>query len=952
VTIELTPWTRIAQPHTDIADGSFDEGLFAADLGSVARGRGPADYVNPVQFCEKTYLTASLTEVLTRLSRRLSGDESAPSVHRLQTDFGGGKTHTLLAAYHLFRQPDVVAGTALAKGLAEQLGGHAIPKAGVVVLDGSDLPATPEQVDSGYRVYSLVGHLAWRLGGSAAYNRVAASDQARAGTSTHELAELLRSCAPCLVLLDEMLVYLNNALSIATHEGSLAGTTLTFIKNLTQAAAQVPGVAVLATLTSSRMEDYADVSGTEMYERLSRVVGRSENIVTPVEGDDIFPILHRRLFQAIGSVEHRRSIANAYGDHYDSLGDILPSTFRERDYRDRIAHAYPFHPELVDLCTHRWGSLSGFQRTRGALRILAHTVKALWRANHAAPLIHLGDLPLYDDAVRGEVLKFAGESYKSALNADIIRPDSKAPQEDKRRGGQAEQMRLATALATTAFANSFSADRVVGASAAQMMIGVTRPRVSRGVFDDVRDALEGALWYMRLEGGRYRFTTEPNLNKVIVEREAAVHGFDVDHRIHEAVRKASPAGHGFRVIHNVSEPTDLPDDGRLTLGILEPDLRLGDDSDRDTLETASQILKTKGAGWRANLNAVVLVAADAHLMSAARATARTLAAMQDLLEDRHRLARFNAEQKDRLRKRASDSEERLPQQIVMAYRHLLGLRDANGEGVKIDRSDLGPARVRSTITERVAAQLKDGDRLITDQLAPAALLSQRFSVLPAEQNALELDRLLSYFSQYPRLPKLASVKVLRRALVAGAESGQFALSSGTSWDAEDALIRFRETVEPDEVVFQPGMWLVRAGAAQAALAGRRLNSSHDDDDERKADGSSEGGGSSGLSKAPNSRPTGGSRGATQQHAAANSRERTESIPAISLSVRGVAGEKMREVVKSAVLPLVATADVTVDLHISAAGGPQGISRQTIDLVVKEALRQLGLTEFQIDERDS
>ncbi|GDY33867.1 ATP-binding protein [Gandjariella thermophila] len=951
MTTELTPWTKIAQPHADIADGSFDEGLFAADLGSVARGRGPADYVNPVQFCEKTYLTASLTDVLTRLSRRLSGDESAPSVHRLQTDFGGGKTHTLLSAYHLFRKPDDVAGTALARGLSEQLGGHAIPKATVAVLDGSDLPATPEQVDSDHRLYTLVGHLAWRLGGPTAYDRVAEADRARAGASTHELAELLSAYAPCLVLLDEMLVYLNNALAIETHEGSLAGTTLTIIKNLTQAAAQVPGVAVLATLTSSRMEDYADVSGTEMYERLSRVVGRSENIVTPVEGDDIFPILQRRLFAATGSEEHRRAVADAYGNHYDSLGDVLPSTFREQNYRDRIARAYPFHPELVDLCTHRWGSLSGFQRTRGALRILAHTVKALWRANHDAPLIHLGDLPLYDDAVRGEVLKFAGESYKSALNADIIRPDSKAPQEDQRRGGQAGQMRLATALATTAFANSFSADRVVGASAAQMMIGVTRPGVSRGVLDDVRDALEGALWYMRLEGGRYRFTTEPNLNKVIVEREAAVHGYDVDQRINDAMRKASPSGQGFRVIHNVAEPSALPDDGRLTLGILDPELRLGGDTDSEALEIASQILKTKGAGWRANLNAIVLVAADAHLMSAARSTARTLAAMQDLLGDRYRLARFNAEQKERLRKRASDSEERLPQQIVMAYRHLLALRDANGEGVKVDHSDLGPARMGSTITERVAAHLKDADRLISDQLAPAALLSQRFAVLPADQDAVELDRLLSYFSQYPRLPKLASEKVLSRALASGAESGQFALSSGTSWDAEDALIRFRESVSPDEIVFQPGTWLVRASAAQALLARRQPAGGPDDKETRgEPSGTQAPVVPSGSTPSLPASPTGS--GGRAHGGGARGGGRSDHISAVTVSVRGVPGERMREVVKSAVLPLVGAAEVSVDLQIRASGGPQGVPRQTLDLVVKEALRQLGLTDFHVDEHDA
>ncbi len=151
-------------------------------------------------------------------------------------------------------------------------------------------------------------------------------------------------------------------------------------------------------------------------------------------------------------------MADAYANWYESLGDAMPTSYREATYRDRLATAFPFHPELVDILTNRWGLLSGFQRTRGALRTLAHTVKALGRRRHAGTLIHPGDMDLADPGIRGEVLRFAGESYKAALNADIIRRDAKAPEEDHRRGGQVEQLRLATGLAKTAFLNSFGSD--------------------------------------------------------------------------------------------------------------------------------------------------------------------------------------------------------------------------------------------------------------------------------------------------------------------------------------------------------------------------------------------------------------------------------------------------------------------------------------------------------------
>lgn len=222
----------------------------------------------------------------------------------------------------------------------------------------------------------------------------------------------------------------NQGLTVRTHDGNLAATTLTLIKELCTAVANVPRATVVATLTSSNLEDYASLAGEEMQERLSKVVGRTENIVTPVEGDDIFPILHRRLFTSIGPEDERREVANAYADWYESLSHAVRGSYREAAFRDRIAVAYPFHPELVDILTNRWGSLSGFQRTRGALRTLAHTVKALSQRNHDAALIHPGDVVLADPGIRGEVLRFAGESYKAALNAAIIRPDAKAPEED------------------------------------------------------------------------------------------------------------------------------------------------------------------------------------------------------------------------------------------------------------------------------------------------------------------------------------------------------------------------------------------------------------------------------------------------------------------------------------------------------------------------------------------
>lgn len=932
---DLRPWREIAEPRPDIADGSFDESLFAADLGLVDRGRGPSDYLDAVTFCEKTYLTENLRAVLGELAVRLAGADSAAGVYRLQTEFGGGKTHTLLAAYHLFREPARVAGTAFVADLADSLGRTAIPKATVAVLDGSAIVAgAPERIEDGTEVHTLLGQLAYRLGGAAAYAGVADQDRAMLGSATYQLADLLEAHTPCLVLLDETLEYLNKALEVQAHEGNLAGTTLTFIKELCTAASNVPGAAVLATLTSSRLEDYASVSGEEMQERLSKVVGRTENIVTPVEGDDIFPILHRRLFASLGSEADRLAVADAYADYYGSLGDAVPAGYRESSYRDRLARAYPFHPELVDILTNRWGSLSGFQRTRGALRTLAHTVKVLSQRSHKAPLIHPGDVQLGDAGIRAEVLRFAGESYKAALNADIIRPEAKAPQEDRRRGGQVEELHLATGLATTAFLNSFGSDRVLGASSTQMLLGVARPGLSRGLVDDVRDSLEGSLWYMRLEGGRYRFTTEPNLNKVVLEREGAIGDERIEGLVREVLSSVAPPTVILRVQPNVRTSGDLPDDPNLTLGLLDFGCRMGGGETSDTVRVAQDILDHRGGAWRANKNAALLVAADGPAITKARASARTLAALRDLKSDRHRLGRFNAEQREQLEKRLTAAEERLPQQVAMAYRHLLLLGGDGDGGSKLDHVDLGPARVDAKVGDRVLEYLRNSDRL-AETLAPAALLAARFGLLPEGTDAVELDTLLGYFARLPQLPKLAGSQVLRDSLATGVASGQFGLASGSSWDAEDAVLRFGVAVDASEIQFRPGTWLVRASAMKKMLATRGslppLTTSTD------ADPSS---GAGQSSSAP---------AASEQPAATSAATTAPTIPGVRIRVKGVPASKARDVVKVAVLPLsAASPEVVVEFSIRAEGGLAGIPRETLNLVVLEGLRQLGLDDVEVE----
>jgi hypothetical protein len=933
----LPAWRDVAIPRDDIQDGSFDESSFAADLGLAAAGQGRPEYRDARLFFEQTYLTENLATVLEELVRRIDGDPAAAGVYRMQTEFGGGKTHTLLAAYHLFRSPAEVLETACGQELAQRSGLSSIPAAKVVVLDGAALLAgRPTELESGVQAHTLLGHLAYGLGGAAAYARVAEQDVALLGSSTTQLSELLREFAPAVIVLDEALEYLVKALPVRTNEGDLATTTLTLIKELSTAVAGVERVALLATLTSSRPESYSE-EGERLLESLQKVVGRQENVVTPVEGDDIFPILARRLLTTQGDEQARRQVANAYADYYVAdLADSIPAAYRETGYRERITGAYPFHPDLVDLLQNRWGSLSGFQRTRGALRLLGHTLKALWLRGASAPLIHLGDVDLADAGVRGEVLKVAGESYKSALNADIIRSDAQAPSEDRRRGGQAKELGVASGLATTAFLYSFGPDKVLGSSQAQMLAGVARPGLGKGLVDDVRDSLRELLWYARIEGGRFRFTTEPNLNKVILEREGAVGDDRVAASIYEALGAVAPGPKEFRVLHRIVESADLPDEPRLTLGVLDFDHRIGPNETEDTLRHAEQVLLYRGNAGRANKNAALLVAADAAALSRAKSTARTLAAIDDVKADRARYNRLNQEQKEELDARQAGTADRLPDHVVMAFRHLLMLMPGGASGLELLHDDLGPAAADTRLDERVVAHLIEADRLITGTLAPAALLTERFGVFAADAEALPLEDLRGYFARHPQLPKLGSSQVLQNCVSRGVRDGVFAIAFGATWDAPDSVLKIDAEVASDEIQFQPGVFVVKAGPAREELARRGPAAPGAPSSEPRADG---------LQPQPVS-------GDDEE---ATVRPEDDQVPVapggariVRIHLRGVTADRARDVLKVAVLPLAASgATVGVDMQIDA-NSQNGIPTDTLDLTVAEGLRQLGI-DFEIEK---
>lgn len=367
----LKPWFAVATPHEDIREGRLSEAVFAANLWTVLQGSAPDVYLDPVAFFSKTYLTEGLTTVLRKVARALSGTADAGDrILSLQTAFGGGKTHALVALWHLARHTDHIRRSAACAELHHVLG-EQVPQQvkAVAVFTNQTCDATQgRHTPEGVHTRTMWGELALQLGGVTLYRTIEANDRGRT-VPQGLFVDILRQASPCLILLDELADYCVGASAIEVGGTTLADQTISFIQQLTEAVQQVPGVAVVATLPASHLEVASSEKGQEILSRLERRFGRMSADIRPVADAEIYEVVRRRLFESLDDAAEHARVADAYTKMYQQHRNEVPAEVTRGTYQERMLAAYPFHPTLIDGLYLRWGSHSEFQRTRGVLRL-------------------------------------------------------------------------------------------------------------------------------------------------------------------------------------------------------------------------------------------------------------------------------------------------------------------------------------------------------------------------------------------------------------------------------------------------------------------------------------------------------------------------------------------------------------------------------------------------------
>ena len=771
----LKPWREIVTPHKDVASGRYQQAEFAADLWQVHLGEGTDEYRDPVEFFRRTYLTESLKGLLVGAVHRLAGQGGDPVV-QLQTNFGGGKTHSMLALYHLFSgtAPGELAGidAVLQEARATELG-----TARRVVLVGNKIsPGNPVTKADGTVVRTLWGELAWQLGGKKAFARIAADDE-NATNPGDALRELFNDYGPCLILIDEWVAYARQLHDQSDLPAGSFETQFSFAQALTESAKLANHCLLVISLPASdtsgsphtRADDVevGGQRGREALDRLRNVVGRIESSWRPASAEEGFEIVRRRLFEPFSDpaqFKDRDVVARAFAELYRTQHQEFPPECRDVDYEKRIKAAYPIHPEIFDRLYTDWSTLVKFQRTRGVLRLMAAVIHSLWEKGDRNSLILPANVAIDDPRVQFELTRYLADNWVPVIERDVDGPSSlplRLDGEVPNLGKFAASRRVARAIYLGSAPTADAAQR--GIEDRSVKLGCVMPGESPAVFGDALRRLAGAATYLYQDGPRYWYSTQPTVTKLAEDRAEQLKR-DPDKVVQELGSRLRTdlrdAGEFHRIHPLPQSGQDVPDDRDARLVVLGTETPYSKERDNPAETAAKAILESRGSVPRIYRNTLVFLAVDKTRLQDLDEAVRRYLAWESILEEREPLdlSPHQVRQAE-IQKEAAASAvtARLPE----AYQWLLvpgqTRPDAPTEWLAMRLSGQGP------LAARASKKLK-GDELLVTGFAATRLRMELDRVPLWRGDAVPVKQIVEDFARYLYLPRVADPAVLLQSM--------------------------------------------------------------------------------------------------------------------------------------------------------------------------------------------
>jgi hypothetical protein len=832
---DLNSWWEITNPHEDVRKGELPESVFAIDLGAVANGEAPRVYQDPVEFYDKTHTTSVLEDLLVDVVETIGGHPSGNRVQRLQTGFGGGKTHLLLSVYHLINSPEEVQGIDKVQGILEESHIDGVPDASTAVIVGTDLDIGGGRSVGGIDILTPWGELAYQLGGSEAYEFVQESDQKRVSPGKDNIVDVFNEAGPSVILIDELLQYVLRARGIEVGGGTLGEQAISFVDELVKAVGSVDNVyAIISLQASERYEMFGDPEEAEgILNQIESKVERVDSVTRPIEKSEIHDIIRERLFDSVGNGSEHSEVAESYVDYYEQNSTDFPDEMIEPGYKEKIVQSYPFHPDFINTLYDQWGSMPDFQRTRGVLRFLAKVVSDQYKQQQSRPLIQPGQLNMSDSSVRDEVLDYLEEGWDSVVESDIAGENSKAAQIDQELGGIWHNEKITRSTAATIFLYSHGGGQQSGATLDRIRSGVLRPNMETALVPDAVTRCEESLYFLHESDDMYRFSKKANLNRVVSDYAGNVDKEEREREIREAMDDIL-GGSCFTAHIWPVESDEIPDDDKIRLCVMSLDESL-DSGNTDTMEVLEHLWENYGEEYRSYKNSMLFLCPSESDVSDVREAAIKKVALKSIRNNQSQLNELTDSQQDELQDRFESAKSNLPTELRDAYSQAVIPSEGGLERIKLDSAIVSSDE---NIDERLENRLREDDKLLSD-ISPNLIISDRWGVWPKEEDEsgeeirgdhITTQGLWEHFNQLPGLPMLESEKTLKKSIRKGVDDvGKIGYATLEEDGYEN--LRFEESIKVDRIEISDDTVLVLESVARDALLDEE--ESEDEGDEEK-----------------------------------------------------------------------------------------------------------------------
>ena len=790
----LKPWREVLAPHHDVATGNFSSSEFAADLHMVAfagdNGSAGHEYVDPVEFFRRTFLTEGLRDLLDRALRRVTGDGNASPIVNLQTNFGGGKTHAMLALYHLMSTTSI---TSLPQEVQDLIGLRSLPaQVNRVVLVGTHLKPSGSVKSDGTTINTIWGELAWQLGGPQALARVADADVSR--TNPGDLMRsLISDHAPCLILIDEWVAY---ARQLWGREDLAAGTfdtQFTFAQSLTEIVKTVPGALLVVSIpashdpekepgTSGSAIEVGGPNGQEALQRLQNVVRRVADQWRPASSQESFEIVRRRLFvePTATAAAEISAVARQFTQFYARHTGEFPREASDPDYEARIKAAYPLHPELFDRLYEDWSTLDRFQRTRGVLRLMSSVVHALWVAQDASPMILPGTVPLDVATVASEITQYLPDSWKPIIDTDIDGTNATPVRVDVERpllGARAVTRRLARTIFIGSAPTLRSAHR--GIERQRVWLGTAVPGDTVGNFGSGLELLSQRATYLYADAARYWYDTQASVTRTAVGYADGLRD-KPDEVWAEIVRRLQPERKhrsGFSSVSPAPESSaDVRDTEEARLVILHPSQAHSRGAvSSPAMIFAKEVFERCGSAQRSSRNMIVFLAPDSKRLVELEESVRSYLAWS-WVDGRKVELDLSPQQVTQVYSNVARNDEDVAVRIAQTYHWVLVPEQPNPAApavISVEKTEGAETQLAERVTEKLT---RSG--LLTASIAARAIrldLDQRLRSV-WERGHISVGELWGYYCKYPYLTRLRDRSVL--------VDGMLSVLSTPAWELE------------------------------------------------------------------------------------------------------------------------------------------------------------------------